>query len=243
MDLPAMRVFVVACILITWAVGSIGVSARAPESSYGIHQGQRQAFELELLSLPPTVSPKALADDMEIISFDGDLDKIQQLALEKANQEQSPSTSPSLPDTDVSDAPTSDPTIVITPDGEGKPTVNNYTCPGETTEHLEILTYKFAIETVADAELETVYGEVQEHTLEHVAPVSLACGADPTVFYANIIAMDATLPSKLVEQGQSVSWKTFAGTTIHVIIMCGTQKYRVTHTQWPLRDVFFFAIS
>ena len=99
-----------------------------------------------------------VSDSPMLISFDGDLDAIKELALAKANR-----------------PPTS------------------YACDSEVTKHLEIVNWMYSIETVPWANTDTVYGEVEEITLEQVAPRVLTCYNNQSSF-ANIVAMDITIP-------------------------------------------------
>ena len=124
---------------------------------------------------------RRLPDESEspaLISFDGDLDAIAALALEKANAGANGGG-------------------VAGEDGDTDP----FSCPGGATESLEILTWKYSMETVADANVETVYGEVSEITLEYTAPLSLQC-MNEEVSYANIVAMDANIASSASEIGE-----------------------------------------
>jgi hypothetical protein len=128
--------------------------------------------------LDETPSPSA---SPTLISFDGDLDRIKELALAKAaaSNGASPTISPAP---SVSPAPTS------------KPVLQAFECEGEPANHLEILTWKYTIETVPNAVVETVIGEVQEILLEHVAPYTLSC-LNPAADYAKIVKMDTAIPS------------------------------------------------
>lgn len=98
-----------------------------------------------------------------LISFDGDLDAIREKALAKANSD------------GVSDIPKS------------------FACENETTTHLEIVNWKYSIETVPQADIETVFGEVSEITVDIVAPQTLSCYNNASS-YANIVAMDSSIP-------------------------------------------------
>jgi hypothetical protein len=101
-----------------------------------------------------------LSESPMLISFDGDLNAIKELALAKANQSNPP---------------------------------NRFSCDDETTSHLEILDWVYSIETVPQASATTVFGEVQESTLELVAPQTLSCYNNQSA-YANIVAMDSSTP-------------------------------------------------
>ena len=98
-----------------------------------------------------------------LISFDGNLDAIREKALAKANSDS------------ASDIPKS------------------YACENETATHLEIVNWKYTIETVAQANVETVFGEVSEITVDIVAPQTLTCYNNASS-YANIVAMDSSIP-------------------------------------------------
>ena len=132
----------------------------------------------------PRSAHRVVLDETEspaLISFDGDLDAIAALALEKAN-------AGAVGEDDAGD------------NGENDP----FNCPGGATETLEILTWSYSIETVADADVETVFGEVSEITLEDVAPLSLEC-QNEEASYAHIVAMDANIGSSASETGKSPS--------------------------------------
>ena len=98
-----------------------------------------------------------------LISFDGDLDAIREKALAKATNDE------------VSDIPKS------------------FTCENETTTHLEIVNWIYSIETVPQADVTTVFGEVAEITVDVVAPQTLTCYNNASS-YANIVAMDSSIP-------------------------------------------------
>jgi hypothetical protein len=70
-----------------------------------------------------------------------------------------------------------------------------FACEGfGTVQHLEVVSWRYSIETTPSAVASTVFGEVQEITLESTAPTTLAC-RNPMVSYANIVAMDTAIPS------------------------------------------------
>ena len=98
-----------------------------------------------------------------LISFDGDIDAIRAKALAKANEDS------------VSEIPSS------------------FTCENETTTHLEIVNWIYSIETVPQADVNTVFGEVSEITVDVVAPQTLTCFNNASS-YANIVAMDSSIP-------------------------------------------------
>jgi len=116
----------------------------------------------------------------QLISFDGDLDAILALALAKAAEGGDGNNQ------------------------EGGGEDGTFSCPDASTEHLEILTWTYKMETVADANVATVFGEVSEITLEMIAPLSLLC-KNEDVAYADIAAMDANIASSESTEGESKS--------------------------------------
>lgn len=110
-----------------------------------------------------------------LISFDGDLDAIREKALAKANSD------------GVADIP------------------NSFSCENETTTHLEIVNWKYSIETVAQANVETVFGEVSEITVDTIAPQTLTCYNNASS-YANIVAMDSSIPGHEVSTSGKSSY-------------------------------------
>lgn len=135
--------------------------------------------ELEV-SRAPSASP-------QLISFDGDLDYIIAQALARAGEtSESPelSDSPSLSPSDVS----------TTSDSEDASVLNAFKCTNEAIGHLEILTFKYSIETALGANVSLVIGEVQEILLEAIAPSTLSCRNESNKF-ANIVAMDSSVPA------------------------------------------------
>jgi hypothetical protein len=105
----------------------------------------------------------AATESPVLISFDGDLDAIREKALAKANND------------GASNIPKS------------------FTCENETTTHLEIVNWIYSIETVPQADVATVFGEVSEITVDLVAPQTLTCYNNASS-YANIVAMDSSIP-------------------------------------------------
>jgi hypothetical protein len=69
----------------------------------------------------------------------------------------------------------------------------SFSCDDEIASHLEIIQWVYSIETVPQASLTTVYGEVEEITLESVAPKTLSCYNNASSF-ANIVALDNSDP-------------------------------------------------
>jgi len=115
-----------------------------------------------------------VSESPELVSFDGDLDAIAELALAKAEL------------------------ATVAPGGGEDP----FSCGSDAgdTSHLDVLTWTYSIETVPGATVELVYGEVAEITLEQTAPLSLAC-RNEEVAYANIVAMDANNIASSVSEG------------------------------------------
>jgi hypothetical protein len=110
-------------------------------------------------------------DEMEVPSFDGDIQAILDLALAKAADP--PSLSPSM-------APTQLPFMMM----------NAHTCPQETTQSLFILTYTYSLETVSNVLPSQTSGEGEEILQELLAPQVLTCmsgEAKP----AKIVALDS----------------------------------------------------
>jgi hypothetical protein len=116
-------------------------------------------------SLAPSASPP-------LVSFDGDLDAIYQLALAKASR------------SSVRDS---------------------FSCDDQETVALEIINWKYAIETVPKAVIPTVYGEVQEIALERVAPNLLSC-LNESAAYADIVALDTAIPGDHASGGTLIGW-------------------------------------
>lgn len=113
----------------------------------------------------------------DLLSFDGDVEALKALALEKAASQE---------------------------DGEPAPP-SSFSCDdAEAVLHLEIIQWKYSIETVPTAVVQTVYGEVQEITLEHVAPRSLSC-LNETAAFAHIVALDTSIPGHQESAGTRVA--------------------------------------
>jgi hypothetical protein len=72
-------------------------------------------------------------------------------------------------------------------------THESFTCENETASHLEIVNWLYSIETVPQANVKTVYGEVSEITVDIVAPQSLGCYNNASA-YANIVGIDSSIP-------------------------------------------------
>jgi hypothetical protein len=133
-------------------------------SSNRVTSPQRDLLEATA-SLAPSASPP-------LVSFDGDLDAIYQLALAKASR------------SSVRDS---------------------FSCDDQETVALEIINWKYAIETVPKAVIPTVYGEVQEIALEHVAPNLLSC-LNESAAYADIVALDTAIPGDHASGGTLFGW-------------------------------------
>jgi hypothetical protein len=129
-----------------------------------VTSSQRDLLEATA-SLAPSASPP-------LVSFDGDLDAIYQLALAKASR------------SSVRDS---------------------FSCDDQETVALEIINWKYAIETVPKAVIPTVYGEVQEIALEHVAPNLLSC-LNESAAYADIVALDTAIPGDHASGGTFLGW-------------------------------------
>jgi hypothetical protein len=135
-----------------------------PRSSSRVTLPQRDLLAATA-SLAPSPSPP-------LVSFDGDLDAIYQLALAKASR------------SSVRDS---------------------FSCDDQETVALEIINWKYAIETVPKAVIPTVYGEVQEIALEHVAPNLLSC-LNESAAYADIVALDTAIPGDHASGGTLFGW-------------------------------------
>jgi hypothetical protein len=135
---------------------------------------------------PPAASPQP-------ISFDGDLDRIISLAMERAegfnpDEASSPTVTP---------APTISPAPTVTP--VHSPNV----CEGADLSRLELFKWKYTIETVAQADVNAVIGQVEEMLQERLVPLLLSCNAK-NVANASIVAIDCTLPLDTISlEGES----------------------------------------
>lgn len=108
------------------------------------------------------LSAPSLSPTPTLISFDGNLTAIKNLALAKARQNHSSSPQ------------------------------QTFSCDSQQAVHVEIIHWKYSIETVPQAVVSTVYGEVQEITLDQVAPLTLSC-LNPKASFANISTMDVAI--------------------------------------------------
>jgi hypothetical protein len=77
----------------------------------------------------------------------------------------------------------------------------SFSCDKEETVDLEVLNWKYKIETVPGADVPTVFGDVQETVLEQVGPLTLSC-LNQGAASAHIVAMDTAIPS----DQQSTGW-------------------------------------
>jgi len=154
----------------------------------------------------PTAEPSLVA-----ISFDGDLDRIVQMALEKAERESSaqqsdapsmllsdaPSLVPSAEPSPqpVTASPTAAPTTAapVTDTPTLSPVFSPNTCPDEPMRRLFTYQWKYTIETVARADPDSVMAEVEENLQEKLAPLLLSC-LNAEVANASIVALDSTWP-------------------------------------------------
>jgi hypothetical protein len=80
----------------------------------------------------------------------------------------------------------------------------SFSCDDEIASHLEIIQWVYSIETVPQASVVTVFGEVQEITLESVAPETLSCYNNESSF-ANIVAMDNSDPGHEISNTGTIS--------------------------------------
>lgn len=121
----------------------------------------------------------------QVISFDGDLDRIISLALERAGDFN--------PDEASSPSPTGSPAPTITPFPTGSPVHSPNVCEGADMNRLELFNWKYTVETVAHANLDAVIGGVEEMLQERLVPILLSCNNE-NVVNASIVAIDCTLP-------------------------------------------------
>jgi hypothetical protein len=162
-----------------------GAMARAP-LNYNIIPRSSAAHRPDHRELQaPSATPK-------VISFDGDLDRIIALALERANGASSaaPTTSPA-PTATISPTITPAPTMTALP--TNPPVHPNNVCEGAILNRLEIYTWAYTIETVPNADTDAVIGEVEEILQERLIPLLLEC-FNAEALNATIVAIDATLP-------------------------------------------------
>lgn len=163
-------------------VGSVAVAATvlvvqalAFDAGYNIiPRGDRHQRYLQA----PSASP-------QVISFDGDLDRIISIALERAGVFN--------PDEASSPSPTGSPAPTITPVPTVSPVHSPNVCEGADLSRLELFKWKYTIETVAQADVNAVIGGVEEMLQERLVPILLSCNAEDAV-NASIVAIDCTLP-------------------------------------------------
>jgi hypothetical protein len=126
--------------------------------------------ERRIQSSNSTTTASNQSESPQLASFDGDLNAIQEMALLKAKKDMQNDTS------------------------------KYFVCDNQEPVHLDILTFLYSIETVRNALISVVYGEVQEATLETIAPIVLSC-ENQTNQNKSIVAMDTEIPSSIVADG------------------------------------------
>lgn len=157
------------------AITVLVVQALAVDAGYNII-ARGDSYQRHLQA--PSASP-------QVISFDGDLDKIIALALERAGGFN--------PDEFSSPQPTMTPAPTITPSPTFSPVHSPNVCEGADLTRLELFKWKYTIETVAQADINTVIGGVEEMLQERLVPLLLSCNAESAA-NASIVAIDCTLP-------------------------------------------------
>ena len=156
------------------------------------HQKKNKDLPRSLQDTPP--SP-------QVISFDGDLDRIVQLALERASGTMTPSAMPSTapvavpaettttedsttPTTTTTQAPTESPSLssitnddapTLNPASSFPPVLQMNMCPGAILNRLVLVGWKYTIETAPTADPSQVIGEVEEILQESLIPIVLSC--------------------------------------------------------------------
>ncbi|EEC46789.1 predicted protein [Phaeodactylum tricornutum CCAP 1055/1] len=130
------------------------------------------------LGAPPRGLQSSASDiDGSSLSFDGNVSAIQQLALEKSM-------------TNVL-APTASPTTITT--SEPTPATSAFvpfTCPEDSIETLQLLTWDYAVEILPDTDLAPLLNEVEWALQVALAPRLLACQNEDLADVA-IVALDA----------------------------------------------------
>lgn len=160
------------------AVAVVVVRALAVDAGYEIVARDSHTRHLQ----EPAASP-------QVISFDGDLDQIISLALERAGFFNPDEVSP--PPISGSPPPT------VTPFPTGSPVHSPNVCEGADMNRLELFNWKYTIETVAHADTGSVIGEVEEILQEKLIPILLSCN-NKNATNASIVAIDSTLPQDTV---------------------------------------------
>ena len=145
-----------------------------------------------------------VTQDGLVPSFDGDLDRIINMALARAaeNASSAPTVTPS-----PTSSPTLSPTVSEAPSVSESPSVSNApsltpvhspnTCPGGILNRLVIFNWKYTIEAVPGADIDTVIGEVEEILQENLIPVLLQCNNADAV-NGTVVAIDGTFPRDTV---------------------------------------------
>lgn len=135
----------------------------------------------------PSSSPK-------VLEFDGDLDHLVKLAMDRANgifTEQSDENPTASPSPTLSSAPTLSPI--------SGPNV----CPGAVMNRLVVVKWKYTIETVPRANPDTVIGEVEEIVQESLIPLIMQCNNDEAA-NASIVALEGTLPRDTISNDSTL---------------------------------------
>lgn len=152
-------------------------SVQAESSTYGYKIVSRRAFD---------GTRRHLEASPQLISYDGDIDRIKALALARSKIINNPSGG--------SNTTTSRPPIVVTP---GNSVLETFECKNATVGHLEILSFKYSIETTQVANVTKVIGEVEEILGEEIAPLLLECWPNTNEF-DDIVAIDSHVPADTI---------------------------------------------
>lgn len=153
---------------------------------------RRELQQAAATATSPSASP-------QVLSFDGDLDRIVNLALERANNNnnnkvETTSASPST-------TPTASPSLSPAPSVSAAPSLTPVhspnTCPGAILNRLAIYEWKYTIETVPNANIDSVIGEVEEILQERLIPRLLECN-NPNAVNGTVVAIDGTFPRDTV---------------------------------------------
>jgi hypothetical protein len=201
-----------------------GAMARAPLNYNIIPRSSAAHRPVHREMQAPSATP-------QVISFDGDLDRIVALALERANglaevisSAPTISSAPSL-----SPAPTISISPTISNAPSHPPVHSNNVCEGAKLNRLEIYTWAYTIETVPNADTDAVIGEVEEILQERLIPVLLQC-LNSEASAATIVAIDATMPRDTISRDSTF----FKNTCCLLLLSC--VPCPVTH----LQILFFF---